>query len=478
MILERTIWICITFCTASVRPLAGNSWKQAAASPIIQHKPFVVVWNLPTTRCQEHFGIRLPLDIYGIVENKGNVFHGQNMTIFYKNKFGLYPYISPQGDWHNGGIPQKVNLKRHLEKATKEITELLNNDFQGLAVVDWEEWRPLWRRNWMPKMVYKEASKQWVRKRFPGLSPEEQTYLAKAEFEKAARLLMETTLALGKKLRPHGFWGFYRFPDCFNDKWGKEVNYTGHCNPKEVQWNDQLMWLWKISSALYPSIYLPLKVPALYRQHYVHHRLREASRVAQFGKEHPLPVLPYSRVSYKHSSRYLTEADLINTIGESAALGSAGVVLWGDLSYSSSLARCKSLHHYITTTLGPYVANVTTAAHRCSRQLCHGNGRCVRYYLNELGAFLHLDHHLWEGDLGMTDFQDQNVSAQDHFQCHCYPKWAGTHCERPQMIEPFKKPKHNQAPRYNNVYDAVHDGDFELGSNICPTSIYGKETER
>ncbi|XP_039214624.1 hyaluronidase-3 [Crotalus tigris] len=478
MILERTIWICITFCTASVRPLAGNSWKQAATSPIIQHKPFVVVWNLPTTRCQEHFGIRLPLDVYGIVENKGNVFQGQNMTIFYKNKFGLYPYISPQGDWHNGGIPQKVNLKRHLEKATKEITELLNNDFQGLAVVDWEEWRPLWRRNWMPKMVYKEASKQWVTKRFPGLSPEEQTYLAKAEFEKSARLLMETTLALGKKLRPHGFWGFYRFPDCFNGKWGKEVNYTGHCNPKEVRWNDQLMWLWEISSALYPSIYLPLKLPALYRQHYVHHRLREASRVAQFGKEHPLPVLPYSRVSYRHSSRYLTETDLINTIGESAALGSAGVVLWGDLSYSSSLARCKSLHHYINTTLGPYVANVTTAAHRCSRQLCHGNGRCVRHYLNELEAFLHLDHHLWEGDLGMTDSQDQNVSAQDHFQCHCYPKWAGTHCERPQMIEPFKKPKHNQASQYNNVYDTVHDGDFDLGSNICPTSIYGKETER
>lgn len=309
MILERIIWICITFCTA--RPLVGNNWKQAAASPIIQRKPFVVVWNLPTSRCQEHFGIRLPLEVYGIVENKGNAFRGQNMTIFYKNKFGLYPYISPQGDWHNGGIPQKVNLKRHLEKVTKEITELLNNDFQGLAVVDWEEWRPLWRRNWVPKMVYREASKQWVRKRFRGFSPEEQTHLAKVEFEEAARVLMEATLALGKKLRPRGFWGFYRFPDCFNDKWGKVENYTGQCNPKEVMWNDQLMWLWKISSALYPSIYLPLKVPTLYRQHYVHHRLGEAFRVAQFGPEHPLPVLPYSRVSYRHSSKYLTEVSTL-----------------------------------------------------------------------------------------------------------------------------------------------------------------------
>lgn len=353
MILERTIWICITFCTASVIPLAGNSWKQAAASPIIQHKPFVVVWNLPTTRCQEHFGIRLPLDIYGIVENKGNVFQGQNMTIFYKNKFGLYPYISPQGVRYNGGIPQKVNLKRHLQKATKEITELFNNDFQGLAVVDWEEWRPLWRRNWGPKMVYKEASKQWVRKRFPRYSPEEQTYLAKAEFEKAARLLMETTLALGKKLRPHGFWGFYGFPNCFNDKWGKEVNYTGHCDPKEVQWNDQLMWLWKISSALYPSIYLPPKVPAWYHQHYVHHRLREAFRLAQFGTEHPLPVLPYSRISYKHSSRYLTE---VSTLGhsEKGVIIDPGIV---NNSYTYYLAgkHFLSCSHFCYTSFLSYI---------------------------------------------------------------------------------------------------------------------------
>ncbi|KAM6470318.1 hyaluronidase-3 [Liasis olivaceus] len=472
MILERTIWIYITFCFAAVRPLAGNSWEQAAASPIIQHEPFVVVWNLPTARCQEHFGIRLPLEVYGIVENKGNEFHGQNMTIFYKNKFGLYPYISSQGEWHNGGIPQNVNLKRHLERATEEITELLNNDFQGLAVVDWEEWRPLWRRNWGPKKLYREASKQWVRERFHGLSPEEQSYLAEIEFEQAARVLMEITLALGKKLRPHGFWGFYRFPDCFNDNWEKEKNYTGHCNPKEVLWNDQLMWLWKVSSALYPSIYLPLELPSSHHQHYIHHRLREAFRVAQFGTEQPLPVIPYSRVSYRRSSRYLAEADLINTIGESAALGTAGVVLWGDLSYSWSLESCKNLHHYITTTLGPYVANVTTAAHRCSHQLCHGNGRCVRRRLSELGTFLHLDQQLWEGDLGTTDFQDQRMSVWEHFHCHCYPEWAGTQCERPQWIEPFDKPKHNRASQYNNVYDAKYDSDIS-GSNICPASIYG-----
>lgn len=305
--LGTAVWICVALALGAFQPMRGHSWEQTSAVPIVQHAPFVVVWNLPTAKCQDRFGIHLPLGDYGIVENKGNAFLGQNMTIFYKNKFGLYPYISPEGKYYNGGIPQRVNLKKHLEKASKEITELLHHDFRGLAVIDWEEWRPLWRRNWGPKNVYREASKQWVWERHPYLSAEEQLDTAEEEFEQAARRLMETTLVMGKDLRPRGFWGFYRFPDCFNDNWEKEENYTGHCNPMEVKWNDRLMWLWNISSALYPSIYLSAKLPLSEHHRYVHNRLREAFRVAKFGLKQPLPVLPYSRVSYRQSSRYLTE---------------------------------------------------------------------------------------------------------------------------------------------------------------------------
>lgn len=307
MIPKSIIWVCITFCLGVTEHSGEHHWEWTSANPIVQQEPLVVVWNMPSTRCQERFGITLPLGDYGIVENKGNVFLGQNMTIFYKNQFGLYPYISPEGEWYNGGIPQNVHLNAHLEKASKEIIELLHQNFQGLAVIDWEEWRPLWRRNWGPKKVYRQASERWVWERFPGLSTKERSYLAEAEFEQAAKVLMERTLNMGKELRPQGFWGFYRFPDCFNDNWDKDSNYTGHCNPAEVERNNQLMWLWKASSALYPSIYLPPKLPSSLYQRYVHHRLREAFRVAQFGVKQPLPVIAYSRVSYRHSPRYLTE---------------------------------------------------------------------------------------------------------------------------------------------------------------------------
>ncbi|XP_015276481.1 PREDICTED: hyaluronidase-3 [Gekko japonicus] len=477
MILKRATWISIIFCLGASQHLKGHSLDQATAGPIFQNEPFVVVWNLPTARCEEHFGIALPLGDYGIVENKGNAFYGQNMTIFYKNKFGLYPYISSEGEWHNGGIPQKADLKEHLERFSKEIAELLYPDFQGLAVVDWEEWRPLWRRNWGPKIIYREASEQWVQERFPDLPAKERSYLAEEEFEQAAKVFMDRMLAVGKELRPQGLWGFYRFPDCFNDNWEKEKNYSGHCHPKEVQWNDRLQWLWEVSSALFPSIYLPPKLPLSKHQRYVHYRLREAFRVAKSGLKPPIPVIAYSRVSYRHSPRYLAETDLVYTIGESAALGAAGVALWGDLSYSHSPESCRSLHRYIVTTLGPYVVNVTTAARTCSHQLCHGNGRCVRQNPDDLGAFPHLSPQQWEREPTVTDFVDHEVSAWERFQCHCYPEWTGTWCERPQWTEPVQGVEFNLAPQYHYFYDTAHDNSVVGKSNICPPSIYDEKAE-
>ncbi|NXY00332.1 HYAL3 protein, partial [Centropus bengalensis] len=104
-------------------------------------------------------------------------------------------------------------------------------------------------------------------------------------------------------------------------------------------------------------------------------------------------------------------ADLVHTIGESAALGAAGLVLWGDLSYSRSAESCASLRHYLVSTLGPYVANVTVAAQECSSRWCHGHGRCVRRQLHDLGSLLHL---------GTTSLAS--------FRCHCYRGWSGEGC--------------------------------------------------
>nr|XP_025966391.1 hyaluronidase-3 isoform X1 [Dromaius novaehollandiae] len=455
------LWAWLTLCVVSR--------ESPAPKPIAGGQPFAVVWNVPTGRCWHRFGVGLPLGTYGIVENLDGHFAGQNITIFYKNQFGLYPYLSRQGIPRNGGIPQRVPLRTHLGRVAGDIRLRLRPAFHGLAVVDWEEWRPLWARNWGAKRIYRAASEQWVWDRHPYLPAPRWLRLAQEEFEQAAQAIMEQTLLLGKTLRPRGLWGFYRFPDCFNNNWVKEANYTGRCRPAEVLRNNRLHWLWAASAALYPSIYLPPTLPQGLRHRYVHYRLREALRVATFGATGLLPIIAYSRLSYRRSPRFLgpvramagwaglglrrghwwqhgklrrglltacghgtvggvvvtpslcpghvsaLQADLVHTIGESAALGAAGLVLWGDMSYSRSAESCASLRHYLVSTLGPYVANVTAATWECSYRQCHGHGRCVRRQPHDLASFLHLSNRLDEG-------------LWAPFRCHCYRGWTGKGC--------------------------------------------------
>lgn len=74
---------------------------------------------------------------------------------------------------------------------------------------------------------------------------------------------------------------------------------------------------------------------------------------------------------------------------------------------------CASLRHYLTSTLGPYVANVMAAARECSYGQCHGHGRCVRRQPHDLGSLLHLG---------------PSASPPASFRCHCYRGWTGEGC--------------------------------------------------
>lgn len=187
------------------------------------------------------------------------------------------------------------------------IRHSLQPGFTGLAVLDWEEWCPLWSGNWGRRQVYQTASWAWARRVFPNLDPQEQLYKARIGFEQAARALMEDTLRLGRALQPHGLWGFYRFPACGNGWHGTASNYTGHCHAATLARNTQLHWLWAASSALFPSIYLPPRLPPAHHHAFVRYRLEEAFRVALAGHPHPLPVLAYARLTHRSSGRFLSQ---------------------------------------------------------------------------------------------------------------------------------------------------------------------------
>ncbi|XP_046895658.1 hyaluronidase-3 [Hypomesus transpacificus] len=411
---------------------------KAAASPQFSDTPFTVVWNMPTARCHSRHGVHLPLPSLGILANRQQSFQGQTVSLFYKNRLGLYPYLSREGRRVHGGVPQRADLRAHLSRARAQLSSLLRPGFRGLAVLDWEAWRPLWARDFGSKTAYRQLSKELVRRSHPELSQQEVTSLARKEFERGARKLMRETLRLGVSLQPGGLWGYYGFPSCFNDPpttapqprlGGNHTHvYTGHCHPRTRRMNDQLAWLWAQSTALYPSIYLPRRVAgssdaALM----VRHRLLEASRLAsQHGTATPPPpVLPYARLAFVHTLTFLNQTDLEHTLGESAALGAAGVVLWGEIKFARSKRQCELLRDYLGSVLGRYIQTLRNDVILCSHRRCHGNGRCARR--DPLS-----DHMIpsTTSDPTLTPDLSHNLSdLYDHFLCQCYQGWTGDTCQ-------------------------------------------------
>ncbi|XP_051280454.1 hyaluronidase-3-like isoform X1 [Dicentrarchus labrax] len=412
----------------------------AAAGPILQDRPFVVVWNMPTARCQKRYNIHLNLGDFDILENRKQRFQGQNMTIFYRDRLGKYPYLSRDGVKMNGGIPQLGDLSAHLSLALTQMSSLLQPNFTGLAVIDWEEWRPLWERNFGTKMEYRRLSKLLVKQARPDLSNKAMTSLARQKFEESARKFMEETLRSAVMDRPRGLWGFYGFPACFNKHKRKtDKSYTGRCHGGTKKQNDQLSWLWWQSTALYPSVYLPQRLAgSMDAALMVRHRLLEALRVASVwhNTKHATPVLPYARLAFTHSLTFLNKTDLVHTLGESAALGAAGVVLWGELKFAKSKEQCILLRDYIHTVLGPFVQSLRSDTQRCSLQLCQGNGRCARRRPSS-------GHMLSSVPVMTSDPNEINLlpdasrgkSFHNHFMCLCYPGWTGQECQEKKKKE-------------------------------------------
>uniref|UniRef100_UPI00398E69C1 hyaluronoglucosaminidase 6 n=1 Tax=Pristiophorus japonicus TaxID=55135 RepID=UPI00398E69C1 len=428
---------------------SGQYYKQAK-SPVLPHNPFIVVWNAPTEQCRLRYKVDLDLSVFDISSNANETLSGSTITIFYHNHLGKYPYFTPQNVPVNGGIPQNDSLKEHLRKARSDIEKFIPvKDFNGLGVIDWENWRPLWVRNWGHKNIYRKQSIQIVRKRHPNWTTKQIKLEAKREYEKAGWKFMNKTLGLAEQLRPDGLWGFYLFPDCYNHHYKKDPKkYDGKCPAIEYKRNDKLLWLWKESDALYPSIYLELELKSSPNAlKFVHYRLKEAIRLASIAKkDYTLPVFAYGRPFYAYEFEPLTEIDLVHTIGESAAMGAAGIILWGSINYARSKHHCLVVKDYVDGPLGHYIVNVTFATKLCSKQLCKRHGRCVRKNINSK-TYLHLDPGSFKIRTNPEGMQPRfsvngRINAKDikymkeKFTCQCYEGWIGISCEVPVLVIP------------------------------------------
>ncbi|XP_048878658.1 hyaluronidase-5-like [Brienomyrus brachyistius] len=403
------------------------------ATPLFEGYPYGVIWNMPTPVCKKN---NIPLDTspFQAVTTPEAV-PDQFLFLFYTSRLGLYPFVDEATKKEiNGGIPQKGNLKASLEVANWNITQNIHSRTStGLAVIDWEAWRPIWDTNWDSKSIYRTLSIDYARQLDPSLSPSQAESVAKEQFQTAARNFMKDTMSLGISMRPSYLWGFYLFPECYNYGWDGP-NYTGECPTNAQTRNDQLLWLWQTSTALYPSVYLATSQANTHKAAlYVRNQVHEAMRVASQPK-HPfnVPIYVYTRpVFTDQTSKFLSVEDLVHTLGENAAVGASGSVLWGASADFHDKASCEALSSYLTSTLNPYIANVTAASRLCSESLCQGNGRCIRkdynsdvyLHLNPAGFSVRKSNGKYVA-VGIPTLSDLTYFS-DHFTCQCY---AGLSC--------------------------------------------------
>lgn len=191
-----------------------------------------------------------------------------------------------------------ANLTKHLEKVQLDVEKLVEKGFSGPAVIDWEDWRPLFERNWDSKLIYQKRSMELVKKRFPHLPEKEIVEISKFEFNKSAREFMEKTINLCKKIRPLAKWGFYLFPQCYQ--------YSGSvkCSKKTQDDNNKLDWLFKKSTALFPSAYLNPNLHPMGQWNFVQSRIMESIRVRKSINQLKKPLYLYSRYNYNTSTSF------------------------------------------------------------------------------------------------------------------------------------------------------------------------------
>lgn len=311
--------------------------------------PFRVYWNVPSHLCVGH-GVYVNVSQYGLLQNAGDAFHGEKVTILYGP--GEFPYLKEdaEGEWQpvNGGVPQAGSLTSHGQAFLNTLNSLVPTDFKGAAVLDFEDYYPSLQ---LSAPQYKNASRAWVRARHPTWSPAEVDQESYASFNASAKDFFKTLLWVGREARPGALWGYYHYPYCHDYSPGEHV-----CRPKTQEMNDALAWLFEGSAALYPSLYVFKGAgfsPSTRRLHAAA-ALEEADRVRQKVNS-TAPVLPYVWYRYHDDPAFLSPVDVVNTLGIARLWGTGGAVVWGASKDMATREQCLALKNYAEGQLGPLV---------------------------------------------------------------------------------------------------------------------------
>ncbi|KAI2529779.1 hyaluronidase 2, partial [Homo sapiens] len=110
-----------TVTLALVLAVAWAMELKPTAPPIFTGRPFVVAWDVPTQDCGPRLKVPLDLNAFDVQASPNEGFVNQNITIFYRDRLGLYPRFDSAGRSVHGGVPQNVSLWAHRKMLQKRV---------------------------------------------------------------------------------------------------------------------------------------------------------------------------------------------------------------------------------------------------------------------------------------------------------------------------------------------------------------------
>lgn len=212
---------------------------------------------------------------------------------------GEWPKIETSKDgqliYTNGGLPQNGSLDLHLKRFEIDVDRFIpNKTFDGVAVIDFECWRPSFRQNFGDLKVYRDLTVLDVMKKHPSWSRDQIEAQAKIIFETAAVNFVNRTMLRAQKLRPLAKWGFYGFPHCFNRY--RDYSQLERCPDQVETENNKLMFMYQ--SAIYPSIYVTRNQTGTALTKFVQGKMGETNRAAAMAGKSDMTKIAFIRYQY------------------------------------------------------------------------------------------------------------------------------------------------------------------------------------
>jgi hyaluronoglucosaminidase len=291
----------------------------------------------------------------------------RDAQIFYQCDLGNYPYPG----MHVADSPEY--LRAHLAKFAVDIARRIPDaNWSGYAVIDWEEWTPIWSRLWNTPGKsdplyrdhdFKDDWEEHLNRTRPavlrGLTGEAKERALANSYNTAAQRFFLESLREAKRLRPNAKWGFYGFP--FRE-------YYTFYKPLADRWkliNDTEMgWMFDAVDALFPSTYqIKLTVedreptrntiensPAQNAQ-YIADNVREAVRISR-GK----PVQAFIHFKYHpsmgkpYANQWITATNIRQMLEVPKQAGAQGVMIWDCIE---SEQHFNDLSRIVQSQVGP-----------------------------------------------------------------------------------------------------------------------------